>query len=136
MEKTSKITRTVFQSKYASKHGVLYNHEIEFENGDKGQISCKENMPAKINPGQILTYTIEQNGKYFKIKAVNAQRENNNNGGGNKYQPADPSIQMIGFAMSYTKDFIIADKLNVNQLETGFERVYNLMKSKLDQIKL
>lgn len=140
MEKTAKITRTVFKNEYIGQYGTIYYHEIELDNGDKGQIGCKEKEPAKINPGQSITYTLEQTQKGFKIKPVNPQIAQNtafkpSGGAGNKYQPADPSIQMISFAMAYTKDLIVGDKLSIDQLEKGFERVYNLMKSKLDKIK-
>lgn len=128
MEKTAKITRTIFKNVWDNpKGGQVFYHDIELDNGDKGSIGSKEKMPVKLNPGSELTYTID-NGK---IKAAVPQ----NAGGapwpkGGKQGP-EPRIQMISFAMAYTKDLIVGGKLEIKDLETGFERMYKIMTSKL-----
>lgn len=97
MEKTAKITRTVFKSEWNNpKGGKIFYHEIELDNGDKGQIGSTEKEPSKLNPGQTLTYTIEQTDKGFKIKAVN------NNNLFKKVAGSNAS-----FAMAYAKDIVI-----------------------------
>lgn len=74
MEKKAKITRTVFKNEWTGPNGSVYYHDIELDNGDKGSIGSKEKMPAKLNPGQELTYTIQENPNGAdKIKAVNVQ---------------------------------------------------------------
>jgi hypothetical protein len=127
MEKKAKITRAVFKNEWSGNGNTVYYHDIELDNGDKGSIGSKEKMPAKLNPGNELTYTID-NGK---IKAVNAQVGGGGfSGGGGKKGP-DPKVQIVGFAMSYTKDLIVADKIKVDQLPAIFEKIHALMAAKV-----
>lgn len=127
MEKKAKIVRTVFKNEWKGDKGTVFYHEIELDNGDKGQIGTKEQMPAKLNPGQELTYTIEVTDKGNKIKAV--QPAGGGFAGGNR--GPNPKVQIVGFAMSYTKDLIIADKVKIDQLTGTFEKIHALMAAKL-----
>lgn len=131
MEKKAKITRTVFKNVWNNPNGgQVFYHEVELDNGDKGQIGSKEQMPAKLNPGSELNYTIEITDKGNKIKAIVPQQQG---GGwsGNKKAAPEPRVQMISFAMAYTKDLIVGGKVSMNDLEKEFNRVYNIMISKL-----
>jgi hypothetical protein len=129
MEKTAKITRTTFKNVWTNPQGgQIFYHDIELDNGDKGNIGSKEQMPAKLNPGNELTYTIEVTDKGTKIKAVTPAA--NFNRGGGKPQ-INPQVQMIGFAMSYTKDLIVGGKVQMIDLEKEFNRIYTVMTSKL-----
>src|SRR5688500_1761151 len=129
MEKKAKITRAVFKSEWAGPNGNVYYHDVELDNGDKGSIGSKEKMPSKLNPGQELTYTIEPDARGgFKIKAVNTQGGGGFTGGGKK--GPDPKVQIVGFAMSYTKDLIIGGKVEIKQLPETFERIHSLMAAK------
>jgi hypothetical protein len=127
MEKKAKITRAVFKNEWSGNGNTVYYHDIELDNGDKGSIGSKEKMPAKLNPGNELTYTID-NGK---IKAVNAQVGGGGfSGGGGKKGP-DPKVQIVGFAMSYTKDLIVAGKIDIKILPEMFEKIHALMAAKV-----
>jgi hypothetical protein len=132
MEKTAKITRTVFKNVWNNpKGGQIFYHDIDLDNGDRGQIGCKEQNPSKIDPGNSLTYTIEADGRgNQKIKAVNPAQQ-----GGGAWKAGgkerDPKVQVVGFAMSYTKDLIVAGKLTIGDLPKHFDIIYNLMKEKL-----
>jgi hypothetical protein len=131
MEKKAKITRTVFKNKWTGGKEPVFYHDIELDNGDKGSIGAKEEMPSKLSPGQELTYTIEPDtfGKGgFKIKAVQA---NGFQGGGFSKKGPDPKVQIIGFAMAYTKDLVVADKIKIDQLPAIFEKIHGLMLSKI-----
>jgi hypothetical protein len=126
--KTSKITRTTFVNEWSGGMSVVYYHEIELANGDKGQIGSKEKMPAKLNPGSELTYTIESTSRGNKIKAVVPA--------GNQFQGKgrampEPRIQMISFAAAYTKDLIVGDKVGMQDFEKEFNKIYNVMISKI-----
>lgn len=127
MEKTAKITRTVFKNEWKGDKGSVFYHEIELDNGDKGQIGTKEHLPAKLNPGQELTYTIEATERGNKIKAV--QPAGGGFGGGRK--GPDPKVQIVGFAMAYTKDLVVADKIKIGELPAIFEKIHKLMADKL-----
>lgn len=129
MEKKAKITRTTFKSTWAGPNGNVYYHTVELDNGDKGEIGTKEQMPAKLNPGNELTYTIETTDKGTKIKAVNPAAAGGFTGGGKK--GPDPKVQIVGFAMAYTKDLVVADKIKIGELPAIFEKIHALMASKL-----
>jgi hypothetical protein len=126
MEKKAKITRVTFKNEWTGNGNTVYYHDIELDNGDKGSIGSKEKMPARLNPGQELTYTID-NGK---IKAVQAAAGAGGFNGGGKKGP-DPKVQIVGFAMSYAKDLIIADKVKIDQLGATFDKIHSLMAAKL-----
>lgn len=133
MEKKAKITRTVFKNEWKGPNGTVYFHRIELDNGDTGSIGAKESMPAKLNPGNELTYTIEPDPDPrgdFKIKAVNTASVGGGGFHGGKKGP-DPKVQIVGFAMAYTKDLVVADKVKIDQLPAIFEKIHGLMASKL-----
>lgn len=130
MEKTSKITRTVFKNEWAGQNGTVFYHEIELENGDKGQIGCRDKEPSFLNPGQELTYTIELGDRGNKIKKVNPKT--GFSGGGSK-APASPA----SFALSYAKDVVIASwgehspkKMASEDLFNIAEKMYKWMKDR------
>ena len=127
--KTAKITRTTFMSEWLSPQGSqVYYHEIELSNGDKGQIGSKEKMPARLNPGSELTYTIETTTRGNKIKAVVAGAPA---GGFKGRAMPEPRVQMISFAAAYTKDLIVGGKVGMQDFEKEFNRIYNVMISKI-----
>ena len=127
--KTSKITRAMFVSEWTSQQGQqVYYHEIELANGDKGQIGTKEKMPSKLNPGSELTYTLEVTQRGNKIKAV--VPAGNQFAGRGRAMP-EPRIQMISFAAAYTKDLIVGGKVGMQDFEKEFNKIYNVMISKI-----
>lgn len=124
MEKKGKITRTVFVSEWSNPQGgQVYYHEIELDNGDTGQIGSKEKMPARLNPGNELTYTIESTTRGNKIKAVTPA------GGFQKgvRQSMDPRAQFIGFSAAYSKDLVVAGKLDVKDMNGAAESIFKNM---------
>lgn len=128
MEKNGKIKAVKFISEWAGPNGTVYYHEVEFDNGDKGQIGTKEKLPPKIAVGAELTYTIENTGKGNKIKPV--QPSGGFQGGGKK-AVIDPKVQMISFAMAYTKDLVVAGKVELSNMSKYFEIIYDAMVKKI-----
>lgn len=124
MERKGKIVACKFIKEWTGQNGVVYYHEIELDNKDKGQIGTKDRLPDKIAVGQELIYTLEETAHGNKIKAVQAQSGFR----GGKPQ-RDPKEQMISFAAAYTKDLICAGKLDIKDLEAGMKRMYQIMKS-------
>lgn len=124
MERKGKITRTVFVSEWSNPQGgQVYYHEIELDNGDTGQIGSKEKMPARLNPGNELTYTIESTTRGNKIKAVTPA------GGFQKgaRQSVDPRAQFIGFSAAYSKDLVVAGKLDIKDMNGAAESIFKNM---------
>jgi hypothetical protein len=135
MEKKAKIVRTVFVSEWNNpKGGQIYYHKIELDNGDTGQIGSKEKMPAKLNPGQELHYTIEATDKGNKIKAVMPVFAGDSKPGGGR-PVIDPRAQFIGFSASYAKDLVIAGKVDLKDMNLLTERIFDNMAKLYETIK-
>lgn len=126
-EKKSKIKSCRFVSEWAGQNGIVYYHEIELDNGDKGQIGTKDKMPDKIQVGQELTYTIESTSRGNKIKAVSAAAGFKPGG----RQQQEPKIQFIGFAARYSIDYIIANRVPIEGPIDGFDRTFDLIYNKM-----
>jgi len=124
MEKTSKVTSCLFKNEWTNPQSgiVIYYHTIELENGDKGHIGVKEKYSPKIQVGVELTYTIEGD----KIKAVSKPFVK----GGKPFTPEPCEHKMAGMAFSFAKDLVIAYKVEIKQIETTAERIYQWLISK------
>lgn len=124
MEKKAKITRTTFVSEWNNpKGGQIYYHKVELDNGDVGQIGSKEKMPAKLNPGNELHYTIEETDRGAKIKAV--VEGQGFKGGGRA--TIDPRAQFIGFCHAYAKDLVVAGKVDLKDINGAAESMFKNM---------
>lgn len=129
----SKVTKVTKLDKQDSFGNTTY--VIEFDNLDKGFYTSKSAEQNKFVVGKEVEYEIEQKvgktGKeYFKITLPKQDGGGGWKGGGGR-PPADPRVQMISFAMSYAKDLVIGGKLDIKDLQAGFDRIYNIMTSKL-----
>lgn len=69
---TSKVTKAEFNREWESPHGMLYYHDIEFEDGTKGQYASKSKDQTKFVVGQSAEYEIagQDKGGHNKIKPV------------------------------------------------------------------
>lgn len=124
--KTTKIVKMEKKDSYGNTSFI-----ITMDNGDEGFYTSKNENQTKFVIGQESEYEIEKKqgskGFYNKITAPQGQRQFGNTG---RIQQ-DPKVQMISFAMAYTKDLIVAGKVTMNDLEKEFNRVYTVMTSKL-----
>lgn len=103
---------------------------IEFDNGEKGFYTSKSSEQTKFVVGNVADYEMEtkqgSKGPYNKI-TVTAPAFMKSGG-----KPVvEPRIQMISFAAAYTKDLVVAGKFSMNDFEKEFNRIYNIMISKL-----
>lgn len=105
---------------------------IEFDEGTKGFYTSKNADQNKFIVGNVADFELEvkqgSKGPYNKITVPNTGQQFK--GGGGKPQ-VEPRIQMIGFAMSYCKDCIVAGKVPMTDLEKEFNRIYALMIGKI-----
>ena len=104
---------------YNSQNGTMYVHQIEFDNGDRGDYSSKSELcqDKKFKEGEVAYYTVEENGKYTpKIKPAEPPQgtpgANRKAGNGS----------MESFSLSYAKDLACA-RLNNKCGEGGAESV-------------
>jgi hypothetical protein len=130
MEKKAKITKLTFTKEWGSGTSTTFFHDIELDNGDKGSIGAREKNSPKLAPGTELTYTIEGGQYGNKIKAMSSPNGSGGFAGGGKKGP-DPKLQHAAFAMSYTKDLVVADKIKIDQMKEYFEKIHSAMASKL-----
>lgn len=126
--KVTKITRMEKKDNYGNTSFI-----IELDNGDRGYYTSKNEDQKKFVVNQESEYLIEQKqgskGTYYKISIPQADGGGKSFGGG-KVQ-VDPKVQMISFATSYVKDLVVSGKINMEDFEKQFNRIYNLMISRL-----
>lgn len=127
--KTIKITKMEQKDNYGNTSFI-----IDLDNGDSGFYRSKDENQTKFIIGQETEYNIEENTgktgkKYYKISIPQAETKPAFGGGGRPQQ--EPRVQMISFAMAYTKDLVVAGKVELKDLTTQFDIMYNEMISKL-----
>lgn len=124
--KPTKITKMEKKDTYGNTSFI-----IEFDNGDKGFYTSKVEDQKKFIIGNVADYEIEvkqgSKGPYNKITVP--QTDKPAFGGGRA--AVDPKVSMISFSMSYAKDLIVGGKVPIGDLDKEFNRIYNLMISKL-----
>ncbi len=132
MEKKARVTKVTKFDKVDNYGNTSF--AIEFENGDKGYYSTKSPDKIPFIAGNVADYLLETlqkkdgSGTYNKIKIPGEQPQG---GGFQRKQQQDPKIQFISFAASYTKDLVVAGKFGMQDFEKEFNRIYNIMSSKL-----
>ncbi len=68
--KESKVTSAKFVTQKELKFGTFYEHEVEFENGDKGFYLSKTQDQAKFVVGETATFEHTPHDKWPKVKPV------------------------------------------------------------------
>jgi hypothetical protein len=127
--KKALVTKVTKFDKVDSYGNVSFS--VEFANGDKGFYSTKSADQTKFVVGKDAEYEItekqsQKGGVYYKITLPQSEQP------AFKGKPVvEPRIQMISFAMSYTKDLIVAGKVELKEISTTFDIIYNEMISKL-----
>lgn len=133
--KQAKVTRLV-KSAAADSYGK-WSFQLEFENGDKGYYNTKNGDQTYFVHGKPADYLIEAKtsktgSTYYVITSAEEQAAKPvGNTGGFQRKQQDPKVQFISFAASYTKDLIVAGKFGMDNFEKEFNRIYNVMMSKL-----
>lgn len=105
---------------------------IEFQDGQKGFYTSKDPNQTKYVVGQETEFNLEEregkNGKkYNKISLPQTQKPFS---GGGRPAP-EPRVQMISFAAAYTKDLIVAGKIQISDFGATFEMIYGEMTNKI-----
>lgn len=132
--KKSKVTKI---TKWDKKEGYKEtSYTIEFANNDSGYYSSIDDDQKRFVVNQEAEYCIEskegKNGKKYNKITSNADPKQawaGKSGGGRPQ--VEPRIQMISFAAAYTKDLIVAGKIGIQQFETEFNRIYNVMTARI-----
>lgn len=133
-EKKGKVTSANFKKDWTGKFGTMYDHNIEFANGDKGVYTSKKKDQDTFKVGEEVAYTIEtveRNGyKNDVIKPVEK-----GGFGARGFAPKNYKADFISFAASYAKDLMVAGKLpDGMKFEATFNMIYGVMEKKLNEI--
>lgn len=138
--KKAKISKITFQSDWLNpiNNSILYYHDIEFSNGDKGTIGAVEKLPAKLAKGITIWYT-KDGTKIKKVKEPNAPEQKSaskapasqKRSGGKTYNPED----FLGYIWGYSKDLIIHGKTmaDVSELKLIANEIYKEVTSMLEK---
>jgi len=123
----AKITKVTFIKEYDTKHGKMFLHKIEFD-GKEALYSSKKKEQTKFVPEQETEFSEESrtnkdNKEFLVIKPIYANAGNSNYGRQLKREQSKYS----GFAVSYVKDLIIAEKIPMDQWESASKKIFNFM---------
>lgn len=108
MEKKSVLKSITAGKEYPNRFNpaeMMYPWNLEWENGDKGQINTKKNEAPYV-VGQEYPYDITEGAwpdgtKKFVIKKVDPNNK--------QFKKADPTIKLRTFAISYANRFVTQD---------------------------
>ncbi len=124
------IDNVKFKNEFESKFGILYSHVVSWYGKDEkieyGFYSSKKKDQTYFKAGQESEFTVEEKqgkqGNFFVVKPLSQ----GNFSGYNKNLKREQS-KYAGFAASYCKDLIIADKLNIKDWEAASKKIFNFM---------
>lgn len=122
----AKITSAEFLKEFETKFGTLYSHKIGY-NGQYAFYSSKSKEQNKFVKDKEAEFTEEKrtgkdNREYTIIKPVGINLMSNYGKAVQKEQS-----KYSGFAVSYVKDLIIADKIKIEDWEKASQKIFNVM---------
>lgn len=119
------ITNVKFVKEYESKFGLLYLHQVEYED-KKGFYSSKKKDQTYFIDGKEAEFTEEERTKdgktYFIIKPIRAGGQSNWG-----RQLKKEQSRYSGFATSYVKDLIISGHIKIEDWEKASKKIFNFM---------
>jgi len=125
---TALITKVIFKSKFHSEkfNKDFFKYEVQFDGKHAEFISSKENQNSFIE-GNEATFDIDvktYNGQeQLSIKPVKKAWGNSNYAKAVKKEQS----RYAGFAVSYCKDLIVANKLTIEQWKPASKDIFNFM---------
>lgn len=125
----ARIKSVKFKKEYESKYGLLYGFEVVYEvDGEekKGFYSSKKREQTNFVEGkdcELVEEVIKSDkGDWVKIKP-SKPFSNSNYGRVLKRE----QTRYSGFAVSYAKDLVVADKLKLEELDLFATKLFDLM---------
>ena len=123
------IKNVQLNKEFETKYGTMYSFKVSY-NDKTAYYNTKKKEQTHFVKGQEAEFEEQlqktEKGEFWKITLPKKGF-----GGYNKAIKKEQS-RYSGFAVSYVKDLIIADKINIKDLEKASEKVFNLM-VKLDK---
>ena len=119
------ITGAKFNKEYTTSYGTLFNYRIEYD-GKTAFYSSKKKDQDYFVVGKESEFTEEEKtsdkGTFYVIKPIREGKFSNFS-----KQIKKEQSRYSGFAVSYVKDLIIADKIDIKQWEAASEKIFNFM---------
>ena len=123
------ITDVIYKKEYESKFGVMHQFEVHYD-GKRASYSSKSKDQKHFVKGQETEFIEEQKtyvkdgreSKYWVVKIPQQQRESNFGKALKKEQS-----KYSGFAVSYSKDLVVAGKLPFEELGDYAWILFDLM---------
>ena len=122
----AKITKVTFKEEKETKFGMQYTFVVEYD-GKKAFYNSKKKDQTKFVEGQEAEFSEEErtSGKGNKYLIVKPEYKGGNSNFGRQLKREQSKYS--GFAVSYVKDLIIADKINIKDWESASKKIFNFM---------
>ena len=123
MKATIKSVR--FVKEYEGRYGMMYLHAVKY-NDKEGLYSSKSKDQKKFVPGQEAEFTevVKTNKRGEDYVTIKPFHPNTGNFG---RQLKREQSKYSGFAMSYAKDLVIADRIKLEDMPKYTKSMFNLM---------
>lgn len=132
--KKSKVKSVSFKKEWNGRDGVMYDFNIEFENGDKGVYATNQKEQTAFKEGVETDYSVESKirGNFTDIVIKYVSQKSLV---GNKKPMFEKNYKLdfISPAASYTKDLVVAEIITMKDFKKTFNDIYSAMIEKLDQ---
>jgi hypothetical protein len=120
----AKIESVEFIKEYQTQYGLLYQHKVKY-NDKTAFYSSKKKEQTHFVAGKECEFVENKltgkNGDFWVVKLPSQ-----NQGGYNKKVKREQQ-KYSGFAMSYAKDLVIADKIKISDMSKYTKKMFALM---------
>ena len=120
------ITKVTFKDEKETKFGMQYTFLVEYD-GKKAYYNSKKKDQTKFVEGQEAEFTETEHtsGKGNTYYIVKPEYKGGNSNFGRQLQREQSKYS--GFAVSYAKDLVIADKIGFEQLLPAAQKMFDFM---------
>ena len=136
VERKSKVKSVAFKKEWKGNEGPMFDHTIEFENGDKGtyQVNLKDQDTFKVGVEMEYGFEVKKKGRFLDTW-ITPVKSKNGVGGFKKGYDKNYRADHISYAARYVTDLMVAGKLpDGMKFRDTFNMIYKVMDDKLTEI--
>jgi len=126
----SKVKSITGTNVWKSTNWDVFYHSMEMENGDKVSIGKKTDNYFKV--WDEIKYEVKETDQYG-VKKIKEIREEFKKGW---YTPVNPRIQAVSMAMAYSKDLVVAGKVDVKDIKSSATSIFNWMLETINALEI
>lgn len=119
------IKSAEFVKEYDSKFGTLYQHRIKYDDKTAFYSSKKKEQSIFVSGKEVEFLEEQRQGEKGVWYIVKPMTQNNLSGYAKNIKKEQSRYS--GFAVSYVKDLIIADKIKIEQWEAASKKIFQFM---------